>query len=323
MTLRSLNLCTAFSPAGSQICRCNTLTRVRGVPTIRDLMSRLVAQPLVQFLLIGTVIYGFYGLVARPETAPNSIHVGATELGWLRNVWQGQFGRPPSAKELRAAVKVYEDEEMRYREAQALGLDRDDTIVRRRMAQKFDFLMGSQANDSPPTEAELRAFFDKTPGNYTAPSAFGFCQVYFGEGANGLNAAKAAVVDLSPAAISDPASIRGANIQIPFPRCYKDAARADTLRNFGTAFADVLGKLPIGAWQAPVESGYGFHAVLLTGRTPGRKLSFVEARRTVEADWRAQATKAARDRQDRELRSRYKITIDEKALQALSGSNTQ
>jgi peptidyl-prolyl cis-trans isomerase C len=286
-------------------------------------MIRLVAQPLVQFLLIGALIFGFYKLVARPENPPNSIQVGATELGWLRNVWQGQFGRPPSAEELRAAVKVHVDEEMRYREAQALGLDRDDTIVRRRMAQKFDFLMGSQANDSTPTEVELRALFNNTTGNYNAPSVFEFCQVYFGEGAFGLTAAKTAVVNLSPAAIRDPASIPVGSIQIPFSRCYNDAARADVLRDFGTAFADVLGKLPMGAWQGPVESGYGFHAVFLTTSTPGRQLSFAEARRAVEADWRAQATKAARERQDRELRSRYKITIDEKALRALSGGDAQ
>lgn len=277
----------------------------------------------MQFLLIGTAIYGLYGLVARPENPPNSIQVGATELGWLRNVWQGQFGRPPSAEELRAAVKVYVDEEMRYREAQQLGLDRDDTIVRRRMAQKFDFLMGSQANDSEPKEAELSAIYNKTPGDYTAPPVFEFCQVYFGEGAIGLKAAKTAVANLLPSAIGDAASIPDGNIQIPFSRCYKDAARADVIRNFGTAFADVLGKLPIGAWQGPVESGYGFHAVLLTTSTPGRQLSFAEAKREVEADWRTQATKAARERQDRELRSRYKITIDEKALRALSGGDAK
>ncbi|KPF90532.1 hypothetical protein IP81_14985 [Novosphingobium sp. AAP83] len=292
-----------------------------GATGIRKYLIASTAQPLVQFLIIGAAICGIYGLVARPQAAPTEIEVGATELRWLRNVWQGQFGRPPSVDELRAAVKVYEDEEMRYREAQALGLDRDDTIVRRRMAQKFDFLTGSQDNDTTPTEAELRAFFNKTPGDYTAPSAFGFCQVYFGDGAAGLNAAKVAVVNLSPAAIRDPAAIPAGIIAIPFPRCYQGTSRADVLRNFGTAFADVLGKLPVGEWQGPVESGYGFHAVLLTGRKPGQALSFAEARRSVEAGWRAQAIRTARERQDRELRSRYKITVDEKALLELSASN--
>ena len=289
-----------------------------GATAIRKYLIGLTAQPLAQFLLIGAAICGLYALVARPETAPTEITVGTTELQWLRNVWQGQFGRPPSVDELRAAVKVYEDEEMRYREAQALGLDRDDTIVRRRMAQKFDFLMGSQDNNSAPIEAELRALFDKNPGQYTAPSAFGFCQVYFGDGEAGLNAAKVAVVNLSPDAIHDPAAIPAGTIAIPFPRCFEGASRADVLRNFGTAFADVLGKLPLGKWQGPVESGYGFHAVLLTGRKPGQALGFAEARRSVEADWRAQAIRTARARQDRELRSRYTITVDEKALLELS-----
>jgi peptidyl-prolyl cis-trans isomerase C len=280
-------------------------------------MRRLSGQPLVQFLVIGAAIFGFYTVVARPDTAPTEIRVGATELRWLQNVWQGQFGRRPSIDEMRAAVKVYEDEEMRYREAQALGLDRDDTIVRRRMAQKYDFLMGSQATEAAPTETELRALFAKTPARYTAPPTFRFCQVYFGEGASGLKAAGAAVARLPAAAAGDEAAIAAGNRPIPFPRCYDGASRADVLRDFGTAFADVLGRLPVGTWQGPVESGYGFHAVLLATRTPGRPLSFAEAARALDADWRVQATRAARERQDRELRRRYTISVDEKALRAL------
>lgn len=276
-------------------------------------------RPLVQFTLIGAAIFGVYSLSSRHETAPTEIHVGATELRWLHDVWQGQFGRPPNADEMRAAVKVYEDEEMRYREALALGLDRDDTIVRRRMAQKYDFLLGSQANEAVPTEAQLRAVFDRAPGRYTSPALSSFCQVYFGEGAAGITRAKAAVAALTPAARADPAALAQAPGPLPYPRCYQGASAVDVARDFGALFAETLGKLPAGAWQGPVESGYGFHAVLLGGRTPGTPLTFDQARRTVEADWRAQTTREARDRQDSDLHKRYRITVDEGALRALTG----
>ena len=284
----------------------------------QDILARLLRQPLLQFTVIGAVIFGVYSLVSHGETAPTEIRVGATELRWLHDVWQGQFGRPPSPEELRAAVKSYEDEEMRYREALALGLDRDDTIVRRRLAQKYDFLLGSQVSDATPTEAQLRAVYDKAHGRYVGPPATRFCQVYFGQGAEGFRRARAAVADLPPQALGDSEAVAQGPGALPYPRCYKAASPEDVARDFGDLFVGLLGKVPVGRWQGPVESGYGFHAVIVESRTPGKPLTFEAARRDVEADWRAQTVQAAHDEEQRGLLKRYHVTVDEAALAALT-----
>lgn len=281
--------------------------------------ARWLGQPLAQFCLIGAAIFAVYSLVGRPETAPNEIRIGASELRWLGEVWQGQFGRPATAEELRAAVDAYEVEEMRYREALALGLDRDDTVVRRRLAQKYDFLMGSQAGAADPTEAQLRETFEKAPERFSAPALTSFCQVYFGEGEAGLLRARAAVEELPAGAAGEAGALVAGGARLPFPRCYETAAPVEVARDFGSVFSGLLDKLPASAWQGPVESGYGFHAVLVTGRTPGRPLSFDEARPQVDEVWRAEAARQARETDERTLRKRYRIVVDEAALHAMTG----
>ena len=286
----------------------------------RKVLTRLLHQPLVQFALIGTLIFGVYRLSSGYEaTAPTEILVGTTELRWLHDTWKGQFGRPPNDVEMGAAVQAYIDEEMRYREGLALGLDRDDTIVRRRVAQKYDFMLGAEAIDEVPTEVQLRAVFEREPQRYMAPIRASFCQVYFGAGRGGLERARDAVAVLSPSAARNAASIAEGFDQLPYARCYDEASPADVRRDFGDFFAGALDDLPLGAWQGPVESGYGFHTVLVGARTPARRLSFAEARSSVEADWRTQAAEQARSREDRDLHNRYRVTIDERALRELTG----
>ena len=282
--------------------------------------GKLLGQPLVQFVLIGALIFGIYRLSSGPEvTAPMEIHVGTTELRWLHDTWQGQFGRPPGAAEMRAAVKAYVDEEMRYREGLALGLDRDDTIVRRRLAQKYDFMLGAEALEGAPTEGHLRTYFDRERQRYMAPALTSFCQVYFGAVRGGLERAGGAVAALSPSALRNPGSVFKGSDQLPYPRCYDKAPPADVRRDFGDFFTKALSRLPLGTWQGPVESGYGFHAVLVGARTPGRRLNFSEARSSVETDWGKWSTEQARLRGDRALHERYRVTIDERALRALAG----
>lgn len=286
----------------------------------RDVLKRLFGQPLVQFTLIGAVIFGLYSLSGRDEeTRPSEIRIGAAELRWLHDTWQGQFGRAPSAVEMRAALKAHLDEEMRYREGLALGLDRDDTIVRRRLAQKYDFLLGAEAGETAPAEAQLRAVFEGAPQRYSAPGDTRFCQVYFGAGAEGLRRAKDALAALSPSAARSSVALTEGRDRLPYPRCYEAASSAEAARDFGAAFAGSLSRLPVGTWQGPVQSGYGFHAVLVSGRKPARPLSFVEARGQVEADWRKQTQDEARRRNDRELATRYRVTVDERALRAITG----
>lgn len=289
---------------------------------MRRTVERLLRQPLVQFVLIGAVIFGIWKVQAGDApSSPTEIHVGASDLRWLHDTWIGQFGHAPSAAEMQSAVRGYVDEEMRYREGLALGLDRDDTIVRRRLAQKYDFLLGAQAANLTATEAQLREVYDKHPERYAQPPLTTFCQVYFGPGPEGLRRAKAALSALTPTARGDSRSVTGGDSELPYPRCYDRAAPQDILRDFGPFFSKVVTGLPPGLWQGPVESGYGFHLVRAQARTSGARLDFDAARPTVDADWRKAVALEARVREDKALRDRYRVTVDQAALKRVLASD--
>lgn len=285
---------------------------------VARLWKRLLRQPLVQFVLIGAVIFAVYDWRrGDADAAPTQIRVGAAELQWLYDTWQAQFGHRPSAAEMASAIRGHVDEEMRYREGLALGLDRNDTIVRRRLAQKYDFLLGAETAAVVPTEAQLRALFDRNPGRYAAPVLTRFCQTYYGPGPQGLARARAALAAIPAASASDPAAAAGDTGELPYPRCYAPASPADIGRDFGEFFTGVVSRLPPGRWQGPVESGYGFHLVLPQSRTPGATRPFEAVRPAVEADWRRETAAAARARSDAALRERYEVTVDEGALAKL------
>ena len=287
--------------------------------TAASRLRRLLREPLLHFLLIGIVVFGAWQLRHGNEpTNPIEIRVGAAELQWLRDTWIGQFGHPPDATEMRSAIRGYVDEEMRYREGLALGLDRDDTIVRRRLAQKYDFTLGVQTADVTPTEAQSRAYFERNPGRYPAPRLTTFCQVYLGATPQAFQAATTRLTALAPAERRNPQAGLGPADDLPFPRCRTRADPADLARDYGDLFAEVVGRrLPPGQWEGPVQSGYGYHLVMVTARTAPARMSFEAARPRLQADWRREQIEAARRREDEALRRRYQIHIDEAALTAL------
>lgn len=283
-------------------------------------LRRLLREPLVHFLLIGLLVFGAWKLRHWDEpSSPTEIRVGASELRWLHDTWLGQFGHQPDAAEMQTAIRGYVDEEMRYREGLALGLDRDDTIVRRRLAQKYDFTLGTQTAGVNPTEAQLRDYFARNAARYPAPVLSSFCQLYLGASQTALQHARRRLAALPPARRASPEAPLGPGEDLPFERCRSRAAPADLTRDFGPLFAEVVSaRLPTGAWQGPVQSGYGYHLVLVTARTGGGRMTLEAARPLVEADWRREQMEQARAREDRDLRRRYQVTVDRAALAALT-----
>lgn len=295
-----------------------TDANVRSRGARMSFIRRWLGQPLIQFVLIGAAIFGLWKLQSGGEPAnPSEIRIGAPELQWLHDTWAGQFGRPPTATEMQSAIDGYIDEEMRYREGLALGLDRDDSIIRRRLAQKYDFLLGTRASGLTPTEAELRAHHAGHPDRFSEPALSAFCQVYFGDGAQGLGTAEQALGALPPAGRRDPEALTRSLGELPYPRCSASASREDVLRDFGQFFAETLDRLPADDWQGPVESGYGFHLVFVKSRAPAKPLAFEAARASVEADWRAEKEREFRAQDDGALRERYRVNVDEDAVKKI------
>ena len=111
-------------------------------PTQGGWPGRLVREPLVHFLLLGGLLFGaWYAFNDQPPISDsNRIVLDEAQVASLAATFQRTWLRLPSHEELAGLVKDRIKEEILYREALALGLDRDDQVIRRRLRQKMEFV---------------------------------------------------------------------------------------------------------------------------------------------------------------------------------------
>ncbi len=277
-------------------------------------LSRIIREPLLHFVLIGLLLFGVFAVVNRDSAGPaNRIAITRADIEQLQSLFQRQWQRPPTPQELQALVDGRIREEVLYREALALGLDRDDTIVRRRMAQKVEFLVSDTTVPSQPDAAVLAAYFEKNQERYREPARLSFTHVYFSSDRRGGRAASDAEAALKRLKQTKRAPRQASALGDRFMLGYDYAERGtdEIARDFGQAFVDAVAKLPIGQWSGPVASGYGIHLVYVSARTDSRVPPLSQVRERVAADWVIDQRREANDRVYQRLRSRYEITIAE------------
>jgi peptidyl-prolyl cis-trans isomerase C len=278
-------------------------------------MKKLLKEPLLHFLALGAVVFALnaWRQKTRPiEGSIARIEVTAAVIDRLRAGYERQFGQAPDAKELRGLVTAHIREEVFCREALALGLDRDDTIVRRRMAQKMEFLTGDLRAAVEPNDASVREFFEKNAARYARSANLSFRHVYFSSekrGAKGEAAAREALVALAKGA-SDEAM--GDAFLHGFEFAQRETQEITAL--FGAEFAMQLGALREGEWSGPVESSYGLHLVRIEARGPVQPARFDAVRATVARDFNEERRSTANREIFEKLCERYQIAVDEAAL---------
>jgi hypothetical protein len=282
------------------------------VPIIaeRTYLRRLIREPLVQFLILGAGLFLLYGYVgdAAPERA-DRILVDEAEVARLSEQFQRTWMRPPTREELAGLAEDFVKEEILYREALALGLDRDDLVIRRRMRQKMEFLNADLVEQREPTHEELQAYLDANPGKFRLPARYSFRQIYLGpDGAGGARRAADLLARLraDPALGADPQALGDPTL---LPPGMELAPQREIAATFGTEFADVVSGLPEAGWRGPYGSSYGLHLVRLTEKTEGGLPQLGQIRSAVAREWSNERRQAADDRFYQALRERYSVEI--------------
>jgi len=272
---------------------------------------RFLRQPLLHFLVLGALIYGLYLGFAdndNGEADATTIHVSAGEIEALTESWLRTWQRPPTPDELVGLVEGYLEEEVLYREALALGLDRNDTIVRRRLRQKLDFLADDLIQIAPPDDATLEAFLAENQERYSEPARLSFSQVFIDPARHG----EAIDDDVAATLAALSSGANPANEGDPFllPMTYDDVSEAKLARDLGEGFAAAVVGLPPGAWAGPVPSPYGLHLVRIDDIQTGGAPELAAVRADVERDWYAEQRTLARNAYVRTLAERYDIDIE-------------
>ena len=278
-----------------------------GVPP--DRMPRWLRDPLVVFVLLGIGVFALDGWLAGSETARPVIEITPDQVDRLRARWLAQWGREPTEPELQTLVDEAVDEEILYREAQRLGLDRDDAIVRRRLAQKLTFLLEDAGDTGPPSETEMEEYYARHADRYRRPGRTTFDHVFLsgdsradpaGDGAALLDALRAGDDAGGWTRLGDPFMLA---------RTYPDRSEQEVAGLFGKDFADAVSELPVGGWNGPVESAYGMHLVRVNGRTGARAPTLGEVRDRVVANLREERRRERSLAAYRELRDDYEVRL--------------
>jgi len=279
-------------------------------------MASIHKEPLVHFLCIGALIFLLYSLFSPQIQGPdasNEIVISAGDIERLSQDWARKWNRSPSSEKLEDLVEARIHEEVYYREALALGLDRDDAILRRRLMQKMEFLTNDLSVLEEPDEATLRDYLHANADDYRQPTRASFRQIYFSRDRRGDMALQDAD-KLLAALHSKPVIAQDSHaLGDPFmhPDRYEHQSPDEVARVFGGDFAAQLFATEVGSWQGPIVSGYGLHLLRIDEMKAAQLPELEDVIDDVRRDWLFAQRQRANKNIYQRLRSRYQIRVDQ------------
>jgi len=270
---------------------------------------QLLREPLLHFALLGVVIFGAYRLIAPPVSDAAEIVITADRIASITAQFSASHGgRPPRENELQGAVDAYVRDEMLYREGLALGLDRDDPVVRNRIRQKAE-LLSEDALTSVPTDRDLEAYLAEHQAEFDLPARVSFEQIYIDPGRHPgddptmvvTGVRKALTLGRQPGTLGD---------RTLLPATMTEALPHDVAAAFGSEFARQLAALNGDSWQGPLTTSYGLHLVRITHRGEAIRATLADARDVVTREWSRAQTARRKEHFYRMLAGRYTVRVE-------------
>lgn len=275
-------------------------------------MKSFLREPLSHFLLLGAVLFGAYAYAGRSRGGveqSNQIQLTIDDVSQMVLVFKAQWRRDPTPEQLGELVEDRVREEVLYREALALGLEKDDTIVRRRMAQKMEFVAEDVAAAREPTSEELVTWYEAHREQFALPPRVSFRHFYFSPDRRGEHARDDAVAALTKLAGQLEDSNLAVADQFMFQEYYRDRTPDFLAKEFGPNFALAVAKMSPGSWQGPFESGLGWHLVFIDTVIPGRVPALEEVETEVKQAWLAEQKAQAWQKAYRDMRAKYTVRL--------------
>lgn len=282
------------------------------------MLKKWLHEPLLHFLLIGALLFVIFGL-KNDGISDQSKRIVFTmdDIQRLSLLWEKQRQRPPTQTELKGLIKQQIREQVMYREALAMGLDKNDSIVRRRLAQKVEFISSDLAAQIEPSEADLAEYLASHAEQFEIPGDISFVQIYLSADKHGANTekdAKRLLLELENA--GHDVDITSFGDPFMFGQKHEQLNEYGVSRLFGKNFAHKIFSLPTGSWQGPVRSAYGLHLLQIKNKTASRPAELATVRDKVRDEWINQQRKIIDDAFYNSLRKQYEIIIEDDDLTA-------
>ncbi len=252
------------------------------------------------FFIIGFTLYLID--VALNNYDDKEIYISDQEIISLVTAWKSKVGRNPNDDEITRIINNLVEEEILYREALKLGLDKEDRIIKRRLAQKISFLKQESIPESPSNQ-DLIEYFNKNNDKYFIDPTYTFSHYFFSsENISNERASKAYSDLLNNIDINSDPFFLGKN--------FVDLSVKKIEREFGKDFSTNFVNVELNKWVGPIKSPFGHHIIYVTNYTEGYLPDITNVLKQVEVDFLQDQRDKAIENYLNKIRSEYKIYIN-------------
>ena len=274
------------------------------------MLTKILREPLLHFVMLGGLLFAAWSCKAPQQSdglGEDVIVLDQARLDHLETLWSAMWKREPAPQDLMAIIDRHLRQEVFYREALRMGLDRDDDIVRTRLAQKMEAITSDlSALVTPPTDDQIRAFYEDRKDLFTIPQAFAFRQVLYLPSEAEDAALEATLASLRQGG-AVPESRRN---KLSLPLEWGLTPSPELENAFGGGFAETLADLPVGQWAGPMRSGLGLHLVQVIEHQPEHVAPFEDIRDAVLRQYEYYSVLVAQEEMFQELLAKYEIRFE-------------
>jgi hypothetical protein len=271
-------------------------------------MKKFLAEPLLHFLLIGALLFVLFEVLRSPgDVSDKRIVITQSDVEALQANFARTWQRPPTMQELPRLVEEKVRGEIAYREAVAMGLDVNDAYIKQRLKTKLEFMLEDISTLDQPTDQELADYLAQHREKFRREAQVSFVQVYLGEQPSEQEAARV-LAQLTEAGADAELETYGKSIMLPLAVSASPLSAVD--RRFGSGFTAQLESLPVGQWQGPVVSSYGYHLVQVNGRVAAMDPPLEAVRPEVMRELIAERIKTVKETTYAGLREQYEVVIE-------------
>ena len=275
-------------------------------------MKKILKEPFLHFICIGIGLFILYGLVNQKEDSKNTIIINDFDVSNLISTWEMQWKRQPTEQELKKLINLNVKQEVFYQESLKMNLDHNDEIIKRRLAQKMQFLSNDIASIMKPTDEDLNEYLEEHQDKYLTPYTYSFYQIIFSpdDRENHQKDALEVLKQFSNATIDE---MKSKGDDLPFNYHFKTINANELALKFGGRFPEMLVSQELNKWVGPIASGFGAHLVYVIERIEPRLPELADIKKAVTRDFEYDYQKELDENIYQELKKQYDIQIDIKS----------
>ncbi len=267
-----------------------------------DTLKNLIKEPIVQFAFLGMLLFAIDHALLINRDDPRNVLIDDRQIEQFIEIFEQGQGRPPSGREINNMVIAWAQNEILYREARRMGLDRGDDMIRNRLILKQRNVLFNNVVLDHPTENQLQQFFEFNHAAYHTPARYDLEMVVL-PGHYDLTDARA---------LMETAKVKGLPETHPGNRYrYQNRIEDNVIAMFGKQGSEaILSSEPGGGSWSLISNEQGHHLVRITARHGAVVPSLASVRSRVIQDWERYSGDAQIADQTYNLARHYQVRLD-------------